>query len=111
MDHVSLSQLGADLLAQAREAASQRAAHTIFGGQEHARRQTLIALAGGAGLAEHDSPGEATLQVVAGRIRFRTDDDSLESAAGDLLTIPLQRHAVAALEDSVLLLTVWKEPA
>ena len=112
MDPFSLNRLGAELLGQAREAASRRAAHTVHGGHEHALRQTLIALVGGSGLAEHDAPDEATLQVVTGRVRFRTQDGgSAELAAGDLLTIPAQRHAVDALEDSVLLLTVSTRPA
>ncbi len=106
MESDNLSRLGDELLDQARGAHSGRAAHTLHGGREHALRQTLIALAAGHDLAEHDSPGEATLQVVSGRIDFHTADGATwEGAAGDLLTIPLQRHSVAALADSVLLLT------
>ncbi len=106
MESDNLTRLGDELIGQARTAHSGRAAHTVHGGREHALRQTLIALAAGHGLAEHESPGEATLQVVAGRVRFSTaDGQTWEGAAGDLLTIPPQRHSVAALDDSVILLT------
>jgi quercetin dioxygenase-like cupin family protein len=36
----------------------------VFGGREHVLRQTLIALAAGHQLDEHDSPGEATVHVL-----------------------------------------------
>ena len=62
--------------------------------------------AAGSGLAEHNSPGEATLHVLRGRVRLTTPDLSAEAAAGDLLLIPPQRHALAALDDSAVLLTV-----
>ena len=106
MDSDNLTTLGDDLLREARAAHSGRAARTVHGGREHALRQTVIALAAGNDLAEHDSPGEATLQVVSGRVRFRTSDGATwEGGEGDLLTIPGQRHSVAALQDAVLLLT------
>ena len=79
---------------------------TVHGGHEHALRQTLIALTAGSALAEHDSPGEATLQVLRGRVRLTTADQSADAAAGDLLLIPSQRHALTALDDSAVLLTV-----
>ena len=38
--------------------------------------------------------------------RRLTGDDAWEGASGDHLTVPPQRHSLAALEDSVVLLTV-----
>jgi quercetin dioxygenase-like cupin family protein len=76
----------------ARTAGSGRSAHTVHGGHEHALRQTLIALTAGSGLAEHNSPGEATLQVLRGRVRLTTADDGKDAGPGDLLVIPPQRH-------------------
>ena len=64
------------------------------------------ALVAGHALAEHASPGEATLQVLRGRVRLVVKDRSWPGAAGDLLVIPDARHALHADEDAVVLLTV-----
>ncbi|MEU8655362.1 LuxR family transcriptional regulator [Actinoplanes philippinensis] len=86
-------------LALARDASSGRSAHTVYGGHTRTLRQTLIALTGGRRLDDHENPGEATLHVLHGRVRLTT---------GDLLIIPDARHALEALEDSAVLLTVAK---
>jgi quercetin dioxygenase-like cupin family protein len=110
MDTVSLTTLVDEHLAAARTTGSGRSAHTVHGGHEHALRQTLIALTAGSGLAEHNSPGEATLQVLRGRVRLITTGQSSEAAAGDLLVIPPERHSLDALDDSAVLLTVALRP-
>ena len=69
MDGISLTMLAEEQLEAARSSSAGRAAHTIHGGHDHMLRQTLIALTGGAELAEHNSPGQATLQVLRGRVR------------------------------------------
>lgn len=102
----SLSKLGEETLAAAKASSAQRAAVTIYGGQQHDMRQTLIGLASGAKLHEHDSPGEATLQVLSGDVRLSTGDDQWEGSAGDHLTIPAMRHELEATADAVVLLTV-----
>lgn len=109
MEIVSLTDEADRHLGLAREAGSGRAAHTVRGGHDNVLRQTLIALAAGRELAEHESPGEATLQVLRGRVRLVAGDDAVEGAAGDLLTIPPRRHALHALEDAAVLLTVADE--
>jgi quercetin dioxygenase-like cupin family protein len=106
MDGISMGQIGERLLAQARDTHSGRAAQTVYGGHDHALRQTLIALAGGHELAEHESPGEATLQVLAGRVRLKAGDEVWEGGARELVAIPPMRHALLALSDSLVLLTV-----
>jgi len=108
MEPISIESLVTDLFTRARESASGRAAHNLLAGREHPLSQTVIAIVGGHGLAEHDSPGEATLHVLRGRVRFTAGPSSVELAAGDLLPIPPERHSVDALEDAVLLLTVVK---
>lgn len=108
MDSISLTELADDLLVAAREAASGRAARTVHGGHDRALRETVIAIADGHGLAAHESPGEATLQVVRGRVRLDADPDSWVGAAGEHVVIPARRHALTALEDCVVLLTVVK---
>jgi quercetin dioxygenase-like cupin family protein len=110
MHPLSLSTLVDEQLDVARAARSGRSARTVHGGHEHALRQTLIALVAGAALGEHSSPGEATLQVLHGRVRLATAVDSQEAMTGDLVAIPEERHALAALEDSAVLLTVLVRP-
>lgn len=106
MDTLSLTTLADEQLAVARTTNSGRSAHTVHGGHEHALRQTLIALTAGSGLAEHNSPGEATLQVLRGRVRLTAAGAGTEAGPGDLLVIPPERHSLDALDDSAVLLTV-----
>jgi quercetin dioxygenase-like cupin family protein len=101
-----LTRLGEDQLAAAKEAGSGRASVTVFGGQEHDLRQTLIALVEGRALGEHDAPGEASLQVLRGRVRLRTGEDSWTGGEGDYLVIPRNREELFAETDAVVLLTV-----
>lgn len=102
----SLRELAETELAAAREATSGRAAATIYGGQEHDLRQTLIALVADQALGEHEAPGEATLQVLSGEVRLTAGDESWDGGAGDYLIIPRERHDLLALSDAVVLLTV-----
>lgn len=102
----SLTRLGEEQLAAARDATSGRAAVTVFGGRHHDLRQTLVALAAGRLLGEHDSPGEASLQVLRGQVRLHAGDDTWEGEAGDYLVIPPTRHDLEAVTDAVVLLTV-----
>ena len=108
MDPISLDALATDLFARAGDSSAGRAAHNLLAGREHPLSQTVIAILGGHGLAEHESPGEATLHVLRGQVRFTAGTSSCKLAAGDFLPIPPERHSVDALEDSVLLLSVVK---
>ena len=71
-------------------------------------RQIVIALASGERLGEHENPGEATVHVLQGRVRLTTGDVAWEGSPGDLLIVPAALHALVALEDSAVLLTVAK---
>ena len=71
-------------------------------------RSNLIALAAGAALQDHESPGEATLTVLEGSVEFRSEGSELRLTAGHLLVIPGTRHGLTALEDAVMILTVAK---
>ena len=106
MQSQSLSRLADEKLAAAREASSGRAAVTVYGGHEHDLRQTLVALVSGRALGEHDSPGEATLQVLVGEVRLTAGADSWDGEQGDHLVIPPERHDLLATTDAVVLLTV-----
>jgi quercetin dioxygenase-like cupin family protein len=108
MDSVSLTSLATEQLNQARQAHSGRASHTIHGGHALELRQTVVALASGHELAEHDSPGEATLQVLQGHVRLSAGNETWEGKPGDYVTIPSRRHSLLSLHDSVVLLTVVK---
>lgn len=106
MDCLNLTALVDEELAAARSATSGRSARTVHGGHQHALRQTVIALAAGSALAEHQSPGEATLQVLQGRVRLTTATASQVASRGNLLVIPPEQHGLDAIDDSVVLLTV-----
>lgn len=108
MEKHSLTSIARNQLEAARAAKSGRAAQTIYGGSVHVLRQTLIALRAGSNLDEHENPGEATIQVITGRVVLFSADRSWEVADGGLLIIPEGRHSVEALEDSAFLLTVAK---
>lgn len=110
MEKRSLTAAGREHLAAAVAASSGRSAQTVHGGHGSTLRQTLVALVAGSALDEHDSPGEATLFVLHGRVRLDGSEASCEGVAGDHVTIPPTRHSLHALEDSVVLLTVAKRP-
>lgn len=105
MDNTSLTALARELSEDSLQASSGRAARTVYGGHGHVLRQTMIALADGRLLDEHENPGEATVQVLKGRVRVEGGGETWEGAAGHLLAIPPARHSLLALEDSVVLLT------
>jgi quercetin dioxygenase-like cupin family protein len=107
MQSTSLTDLTADELDRARVADGGRSVRQVHGVAGQRLRQVLVSLAVGGELPEHDRPGEATLQVLRGRVRFTTvGGDAWEGGPGDLLAIPDERHAVSALEDSAVLLTI-----
>jgi quercetin dioxygenase-like cupin family protein len=106
MDTTSLASTASAHIERARAAAHGRSAHTVHGGHDRALRQTIVALRAGTTLNEHHSSREATLQVLAGRVRLASDTQVAEAGAGDLLTVPAEAHTLDAVEDSALLLTV-----
>lgn len=108
MEKSSLTALARQQLKIAKEASSGRSAHTVYGGHEHMLRQTLVALNAGRRLDEHENPGEATVHVLHGRVRLSSGDVGWEGSPGDLIIVPNARHALEALEDSAVLLTVAK---
>lgn len=110
MEKFSLTAIAREQLEKAKAGSSGRSASTIFGGHEHTLRQTIVALVEGSSLDEHESPGEATVHVLNGRVRLTASDDTWTGRTGDLLVIPTERHALEALEDSTILLTVAKNP-
>ena len=108
MQKLSLSALAREQLELAQASTSGRSASTVYGGHEHVLRQTLIAIVGGRKLDEHASPGEATVQVLHGRVTLNAGGNQWTGAPGDLLIVPDSMHGLEALEDSAVLLTVAK---
>jgi quercetin dioxygenase-like cupin family protein len=110
MQKFSLEATARELLDRAHGGDAGRAAATIIGGHEKVLRQTAIAMVEGVTLSDHENPGEASVHVLAGRVRLAADGHSWEGRHGDLLMIPDSWHNLQALEDSVVLLTVAKLP-
>lgn len=106
MEVVSLTTMGEHQIQEAQKAHSGRAGHTLYGGSSHSLRQTLIALAAGQRLDDHESPGEATLLVVVGHVELATATQKVTAKTGEYVIIPQEVHSLAANEDSAVLLTV-----
>ena len=105
---LSLDAIGGEQLAHAKDESSGRSSSTVFGGHEQVLRQTVVALREGSSLTEHNSPGEATIIVLSGRVRLSAGSTSWEGRKGDLLVIPPERHSLEALTDTVIVLTTAK---
>jgi quercetin dioxygenase-like cupin family protein len=99
----------------AREIESTRAAHSPEQAGRTARtllkdgplRVTLILLQAGATIAEHGADGPITIHVLSGSIRLDVAGQQHALGAGQLVGAGAGvRHAVAADEDAVFLLTV-----
>ena len=81
MEKFSLEALAREQARRAAAASSGRSAETVYGGHEHALRQTVLALTAGSSLDEHENPGEATVQVLRGRVRLTAGDTAWERPA------------------------------
>lgn len=108
MEKSSLIAVGRRELEAARRAPSGRSARTVYGGHEKVLRQTVVALCAGRSTDDYESPGEATIQVLSGRIKLSGATTSWDGAPGDMLIVPSTRSSISAVEDSVFLWTVAK---
>lgn len=110
MQKFSLTAAAHEQLEQARRVPSGRSSHTIHGGHEHVLKQTVIALASGQELSEHNNPGEATLYVLSGRVTLTAGEHSWDGRVGDLIVIPNERHTLLAVDDAAVLLSTVNAP-
>lgn len=110
MQSLSLTELIAEQLLAARNSPNGRSVQRVHGGRDHQLQQSLITLMAGHSLGEHGSPGDATLQVLCGRVRLSAGDDFWDADVGDHLAIPSKRHDLLAVDDSAVLLTVASQP-
>lgn len=101
-----LGAAGAALLTRAADSPNGRATQLVHTASDAGLSQVLLALRVGCELADHANPGEATLQVLSGRVRLTAGDEAWNLSAGEYVAIPRRRHAVLAEQDSVALLTI-----
>ncbi len=86
-----------------------RNAMTIFNNQSMSI--VLMALHEGAELKTHTAAGIISVQVLEGKIRFATAEETVERKKGEMLTLHEKiPHSVLALEETVFLLTHAKPP-
>jgi quercetin dioxygenase-like cupin family protein len=106
LDVADLPTAAEALLDEARAARAGRAGRTLTPGAGVPLKQALLALTEGTVLADHESPGEATLHVLRGHVHLTADDRIIELTSGGFTSIPPVRHGVEAITDAVLLITV-----
>lgn len=106
MERWSLTALADGLLAHVGGTSGRHRTFTIHGGRPHPLRQTVIALAAGQKLDRHEHAGEATVQVLRGRVLIAAGHHTTDAVTGHLLVLSDVQHTIAAVEDTVLLLIV-----
>jgi quercetin dioxygenase-like cupin family protein len=100
-----LAALGAALVDEAKASPHRPASRLVITGAK--QRAVLMGFVEGGELGEHESPAAATFHVLSGRARLHAgEDQEWVVDAGCLVAIPPERHAVTALSDCVILLTV-----
>ena len=71
---------------------------------------TLFAFAAGQELSEHTAPFDALVHVLEGRLELRVGGASVQAGAGELVLMPADvPHALRAVEDTKMLLTMLRE--
>lgn len=111
MNKFNLVAKARELSTKAATAPSGRASDTVFGGHEKQLRQTVVALRAGTIMAEHNSPGEASVVVITGRLWLVTDTDRWFAPEFGFLKVPDTRISFEAETDTTFLLTVVKSSA
>lgn len=72
----------------------------------------LFSFEEGGQLAEHKANGTVAIQALEGRLKVQAGEESYDLLPGMVVLLsPNVRHSVTALEQSALLLTIYREPA
>ena len=95
-----------ELLAEAGQLSSGRSARTLTPGQGAPLKQTLLALTAGQRLQEHIAPGPTTLLGIRGTCVLSHDHGAVTLTDGVWASCPTGPHAIEAVSDTVLLITV-----
>lgn len=95
-----------ELLAEAAQLSSGRSARTLTPGQGAPLKQTLLALTAGQRLQEHIAPGPTTLLGIRGTCVLTDEHGAVTLTDGVWAACPAGPHAVEAISDTVLLITV-----
>jgi quercetin dioxygenase-like cupin family protein len=74
-------------------------------------RVVLVVMKAGGRMEKHRTEGRISVHSLAGQIRFRTEEQSAQLAAGQMLTLERDiPHEVEGVTDSAFLLTIaWPE--
>ena len=71
-----------------------------------------LVLPAGKTLAEHKAPGEITVQCLSGHVNFTTMGETKSMTTGTMLYLEAsQPHALTAVDDSVMIVTLAVEPS
>lgn len=101
---VALDVLAEQLLSEAAVSSAGRAARAVA--VLPGLRATLIALDAGQELAEHQAPGAALLECLAGRARLATPEREWPLNRRTLVPVPPERHRLIADTPAVVMLIV-----
>lgn len=90
---------------RAASASSGRAAKTLV--KEGRLRITLVALAKGTQIKEHQTEGPVSIQCLRGNVAIVTGEEETELTSGGLLVLDRKvPHAVRAIRESAILITM-----
>ena len=79
--------------------------HTLF--KTEMMEAIRLVLPAGKHIAEHKAPGEITVHCLEGRVKFRSQGETKELVAGDILYLTAaDPHSVEAMEDSSIMVTI-----
>jgi quercetin dioxygenase-like cupin family protein len=75
-------------------------------------RVMRLVLPAGKAIAQHQAPGEITVQCLSGRVDFTTMGQTRSMTAGTLLYLEAaQPHALTAIDDSIMIVTLSTVPS
>lgn len=78
--------------------------------KEHGITVVLTVLKQGATLAEHDTPGPATVQVLDGTVEMKVGGETMSLNSGQVIAFDARvPHEVEATGDAAILITVLSE--